>query len=81
MQQIKQYLKMINPFNNMDEIPVSVYIAKTVLAFLILYFASGVIGEVFIIIGLTVAGYDPIYRSITLLCLLGIIVAICCITG
>lgn len=62
MTQIKNYVKMINPFNNMEEMPAALYIIKKVLAFLIIYYAVGlIVGEGIIIGGLSIMGYDPLH--------------------
>ena len=62
MKQVKKYLKMVNPFNNMEEMPTPIYVAKKLLAFLLLYFVVGSIaGEVVIIGGLSLMGYDPLH--------------------
>lgn len=62
MKQIKNYLKMINPFNNMEEMPTPLYAVKKALAFLLLYYVTGLVGgEVLIIGGLTLMGYDPLH--------------------
>lgn len=57
MKQLKNYMKMINPFNNEQEMPITIYILKKFLAFIVIYLISGVAGEAIIIGGLsTVAG-------------------------
>lgn len=61
MKKMKQLLKWISPFNHMEEMPTSIYIVKKLLAFLFLYFCSGILGEAVIITGLTIAGYDPLH--------------------
>lgn len=61
MKEIKKVLKWISPFNNMEEMPTAIYIVKKMLAFLVLYFASGILGEAVIIAGLVAAGYDPLH--------------------
>lgn len=62
MKQLKKYFRMINPFNNMEEMPTPFYVAKKILAFLLLYFVVGSIaGEGVIIGGLSFMGYDPLH--------------------
>lgn len=62
LKQVKKYLKMLNPFNNMEELPTPLYVAKKMLAFLMLYFIVGSLaGEVVIIGGLSLMGYDPLH--------------------
>lgn len=58
MQEIKKYLKVISPFNNMDEIPKSAYIVKKLLAFFVIYMAAAFIGEGIVIAILLANGYD-----------------------
>lgn len=61
MKQAKQYLRMINPFNDTQEIPNAVYVMKKILAFIILYYCAAVIGEAIIIGGVSAMGYDPLH--------------------
>lgn len=61
MNQIKKCFRMINPFNNMEDMPIPVFILKKILAFLIIYYVSGVLGEAIIIGGFTAMGYDPLH--------------------
>ncbi|MBO5207749.1 MAG: CPBP family intramembrane metalloprotease [Lachnospiraceae bacterium] len=61
MKEIRKVFKWISPFNNMEEMPTAVYIVKKMLAFLVLYFVSGILGEAVIIAGLVAAGYDPLH--------------------
>lgn len=58
MQKIKRYLKMISPFNNMEEMPAVVYTVKKLLAFFVVYMAAAFVGEGIIIVGLSIAGFD-----------------------
>lgn len=61
MKKVKKYVSMLNPFQNREDIPTPVFVAKKLLAFWFLYLLVGCIaGEIFIIGGLTLAGYDPI---------------------
>lgn len=59
MNKLKRYLKMISPFNNMDEMPTAAYIAKKMLAFLLLYYAAAALGGLLNIGGVIMMGYDP----------------------
>lgn len=61
MKPVKNYIKMISPFNDMQEMPSAIYIAKKLLAFLVIYFAAAVSGEAVIIAGLSLMGYDPLH--------------------
>lgn len=58
MHKVKTYLKMISPFNNMDEMPIGIYIVKKLLAFFIVYMAAALVGEGIVIAGLSIGGYD-----------------------
>ena len=57
---IKHLLKNISPFNNKTDMPAALYIVKKILAFFFIYGLSACIGEVLVIISLTVMGYDPL---------------------
>lgn len=61
MNQIKKLIKMVNPFNNVDDVPMPLFIFKKVAAFFILYFAAAVLGEAIIIGLLSAMGYDPLH--------------------
>lgn len=61
MKQIIGYVKMLNPFNNMGEMPAAVYTIKKLLAFFVLYWVSAVLGEGVILGGLYLAGYDALH--------------------
>lgn len=61
MKQVKKFLKMVNPFNNMEEMPTAIFITKKILAFIFIYLVAGILGEAIVIAGLTVAGYDPLH--------------------
>jgi membrane protease YdiL (CAAX protease family) len=60
MKQLKNYMKMINPFNNEQEMPITIYILKKFLVFIVIYLISGVAGEAIIIGGLSAMGYQPL---------------------
>lgn len=60
MKQVKKYLNMISPFNNMQDMPYTIYIVKKVLAFFVIYFGAAIVGEAIILSGLAVMGYDPL---------------------
>lgn len=56
----KKFIRNVSPFNNEKDMPKALYIVKKLLAFLLLYGASALIGEA-VIIGTTYAmGYDPL---------------------
>ncbi|MGN0342137.1 MAG: lysostaphin resistance A-like protein [Roseburia sp.] len=61
MKKICNMLKNISPFNNREEMPTLVYIAKKLLAFLMLYWVAAVAGEAVIIGTLSAMGYDPLH--------------------
>ena len=64
MKQVTNIIKMVNPFNNREDVPVPVYILKKMLAFLFIYYVAGMIGgEVIIIGGLSLMGYDPLHGA------------------
>lgn len=58
---MKKYIKMFLPFNYMEEMTKTAYVIKKVLAFLLLYFGSAVLGEAVIIGALSAMGYDPLH--------------------
>ena len=60
MKQITKHLKMLSPFNNMEEMPKAIYVCKKILAFLVIYYGSAILGEVIIIGSLIAMGYDPL---------------------
>ena len=84
LKQIKNYISMVSPFNNNEDIPVFPYVIKKLIAFLFIYFASGIIGEIFVISGLMIAGYDPIngimpgLNALTLIKYYGFFIHLCC---
>lgn len=53
-------IKKVSPLNNCTEVPTGIYIIKKLLAFFMIYAVSAVVGEVIIIGGLSLAGYDPL---------------------
>lgn len=57
---VKRFVKNISPFNNEKEMPKGLYIVKKVLAFLLIYGVSAVVGEGIIIGAFYVMGYDPL---------------------
>ena len=62
MKQVAKFIKMINPFNNREDMPTLAYMVKKLLAFLFIYYVAGMIGgEVIIIGGLSLMGYDPLH--------------------
>ena len=56
---IRNVISNINPFNNKQEMPTTLYVIKKMLAFLVIQISAAVIGEVLIIGALTVMGYNP----------------------
>ncbi len=54
-------LKMISPFHHMEDVPKIIYIIKKLVAFLLLYFGSAVLGEAIVIGVLSAMGYDPLH--------------------
>lgn len=58
MNQIKKCVKMLNPFNNMDEMPAVVYMVKKVLAFCVIFMVSALVAEGIVIAGLLFNGYN-----------------------
>lgn len=54
---MNKYLKMISPFYHMEDVPKIIYIIKKLLAFLLLYFGSAVLGEAIVIGVLSAMGY------------------------
>ena len=58
---MKTHILNVLPFNNRMEMPGTEYVIKKVLAFILIFFVSGVFGEA-IVIGLyTGMGYDPLH--------------------
>ena len=53
---IKQLLKNISPFNNKTDMPAALYIVKKILAFFFIYGLSAAVGEVLVIVSLTLMG-------------------------
>lgn len=60
MRQITKYLKMINPFNNMEEMPKTIYLMKKLLAFLLIYVATNIFQQGVLMAGFYAGGYDPV---------------------
>ena len=58
---VKDFLSNLSPFNNRENMPAVLYIIKKVLAFVLIYFVSAVIGEAVVIAILTGMGYDPLH--------------------
>lgn len=61
MKQIKMYLRKVSPLNDMKEMTTTLYICKKMLTFFFLYAVAAILGEVIIIGGLYVLGYDPLH--------------------
>ncbi len=56
---MKEMIMMINPFKeDTNDISKEVYVIKKLLSFILIYITSTIIGEVIVILGLTIAGYD-----------------------
>lgn len=64
MRQITKYLKMMNPFNNMEEMPTGVYIIKKLFAFLLIYAATNVLQQVVLMAVFYAGGYDPVQGNV-----------------
>ncbi len=56
----KEFIKNISPFNNRQEMPAVLYIIKKMLAFFLVFTAASIIGEVVVIGGHFIAGYNPL---------------------
>lgn len=59
MKSIKRCLKMISPFNNMEEMPTPVYAGKKILAFFLIFILSIIVSQAVMVGGLIIAGYNP----------------------
>lgn len=57
---MKNIFRNLSPFSNETDMPAFLYAVKKVLAFILVYFLSAVIGEAVIIAILMCMGYDPI---------------------
>lgn len=56
---MKKMIMMINPFKeDVGNISKEVYIIKKLLSFIVIYISAMIIGEIIVILGLNVAGYD-----------------------
>lgn len=58
---MKKNISNLNPFNNATDMPIAQYIIKKVLAFVLIYCISALIGEGVIIGMLHGMGYDPLH--------------------
>ena len=58
MKKIKEIATILSPFNNLDEMPVGVYVIKKLLAFLVIFMGAALVGEGIVIAGLSICGYD-----------------------
>ena len=58
---MKKIISNLNPFNNATDMPVVQYIIKKVLAFVLIYCVSALIGEGVVIGMLYGMGYDPLH--------------------
>ena len=61
MRLVKDFLSNLSPFNNREDMPAVLYTIKKVLAFILIYFVSAIIGEAVVIAILTGMGYDPLH--------------------
>ena len=58
---MKEHILNLLPFNNRMEMPKTEYVIKKVLAFILIFFVSGVLGEAVVIGLFTGMGYDPLH--------------------
>lgn len=58
---MKTHIINLLPFNNRTEIPVPEYVIKKVLAFILIFYVAGVLGEAAVIALYTGMGYDPLH--------------------
>ena len=58
---MKTHIINLLPFNNRTEIPASEYVIKKVLAFILIFYVAGVLGEAAVIALYTGMGYDPLH--------------------
>ena len=56
----KNLIRNISPFNNQKELPKGLYVVKKFLAFFLIQILGSVIGEILVIVLLTILGYDPL---------------------
>ena len=62
LKQAGTHLKRINPFTHSEDMPAAEYVLKKMLAFLLLYYIIGLVGgEVVILGGLSLLGYDALH--------------------
>jgi membrane protease YdiL (CAAX protease family) len=57
---IKNTVRHVSPLNNRQDMPVSLFVMKKVLAFFLIYIVAAVAGEAIIIGALCAMGYDPL---------------------
>ena len=57
---MKNHIFNLLPFNNRMEMSGAEYVIKKLLAFVMIFFVSGVIGEIVVILSYTGMGYDPL---------------------
>ena len=60
MKSIRKTLKMLNPFNGIEEMPTAVYIIKKLLACSLIYMAANILQQVILTGVFFMAGYDPV---------------------
>jgi len=58
---MKNHIFNLLPFNNRMEMSGAEYVIKKLLAFIMIFFVSGVIGEIIVIASYTGMGYDPLH--------------------
>lgn len=58
---MKKHIFNLLPFNNRMEMSGAEYVIKKLLAFIMIFFVSGVIGEIIVIASYTGMGYDPLH--------------------
>ncbi len=58
---MKNHFLNLIPFNNRMEMPGAEYVIKKVLAFILIFFVSGILGEAVVIASFTGMGYDPLH--------------------
>ena len=58
---MKTHIINLLPFNNRTEIPAPEYVIKKVLAFILIFYVAGVLGEATVIALYTGMGYDPFH--------------------
>lgn len=55
---MKEILKMISPFNAREDMPSKLFVIKKVLAFMLIFFVSMIVGEIMTIIAHYIMGYN-----------------------